>query len=315
MATQRTKIGGVGPAASQHALDTAVSGKPAGGRDSGLQVLAQSPGWYQKATDGRGHDRSDSHCWGPPLLDDAAVFRTLSLAELSVPSSRARLQDSCATAGGLPRRLFHHGSRLLPAHRLHSLSQPQREASGLRNERNSVQLTERDRNDRRSIGSGTLCDAAVASRVSLEAASHVVAGDGWADKLQPGGWPAYTCNKPPNTTDGRHHQWLIASHSGGSAPPEKPASSFSRRATTVGEVKPERQSNRANTKSVAPQHSYAVGFLPRLFLHDGKPVFATAELPLPGPRSGRLVQGICWTPPRSTSDPVSLTMAGPSISP
>lgn len=122
MATQRTKIGGVGPAASQHALDTAVSGKPAGGRDSGLQVLAQSPGWYQKATDGRGHDRSDSHCWGPPLLDDAAVFRTLSLAELSVPSSRARLQDSCATAGGLPRRLFHHGSRLLPAHRLSILS-------------------------------------------------------------------------------------------------------------------------------------------------------------------------------------------------
>lgn len=137
------------------------------------------------------------------------------------------------------------------------------------------------------------------SRVSLEAASHVVAGDGWPDKLQPGGWPAYTCNKPPNPTDGRDRQWLIASHSGGSAPPEKPASSFSRRATPVGEVKPERQSNKANTKSVAPQHSYAVGFLP------------------PGPRSARLVQGICWTPPRSTCDPraVSLTMAGPGISP
>lgn len=86
--------------------------------------------------------------------------------------------------------------------------------------------------------------------------------DGHSCKLQPGGWPAYTCNNPPSPADGRDRQWLIASHSGGSAPPEKPASSFSWRATTVGEVKPERQSNRANTKSVAPQHRYAVGFLP-----------------------------------------------------
>lgn len=316
MATQRTKIGGVSPAASQHALDTAVSGKPAGGPGLGAAGLGPEPRLVSK-----GNRRPRSRQIGLALLGAAAAGRCRR-----VPHSISCWAERSVLAGPTSRQLCDGGwvaktvvsPWLPPAARpssLHSLSQPQREASGLRNERNAVQLTERDRNDRRSIGSGTLCDAAVASRVSLEAASHVVAGDGWADKLQPGGWPAYTCNKPPNTTDGRHHQWLIASHSGGSAPPEKPASSFSRRATTVGEVKPERQSNRANTKSVAPQHSYAVGFLPRLFLHDGNPVFATAELPLPGPRSGRLVQGICWTPPRSTSDPVSLTMAGPSISP
>lgn len=139
-----------------------------GGRDSGLQVLAHSSGWSgisRRLLRSRQIGLALLRAARPWTMPPCSALYLLLRAERSVlagPTSRQLCDGGWVAKTVVSPWLPSAEAR--PASSLHSLSpQPQRLASGLRNQRNAVQLTERGRNDRCSIGSGTLCDAAVAS--------------------------------------------------------------------------------------------------------------------------------------------------------